>query len=190
MQIIKILSLLGCFCSVYLFFMSEEVILIMFGSQWHNAIMPFKLLSVSIWMQLLTNTIGPIYQSLGDTKTMFRSTLITTLVIISCIIFGILLGKIDYVALMVTIAYVINFFITFFIMVKKEFQTGYWDFLSRFSHELIIVLLLVFCGFLSHKIEGSLLSTFVWKSLLFFVTYIIGLYITKSHIIILRLFKR
>lgn len=140
---LKVLSLLGIFGSVFSFFAGEEIILIVFGNQWYFSITPFKFLSLSLWMQIMTNTVGAIYQSIGKTKLMFFSTVITTIIISGHIIIGILFNSIDYVALLVSVGYIISFFITFYLLIKIGFRKNIHSFLGNFIKDFLIFALMI-----------------------------------------------
>ena len=64
-RIVKILSLLGVFVSVYCYFAADEAILIMFGEQWTNSIPTFKILSLTIWTQMIMSSSGTIFSVFG-----------------------------------------------------------------------------------------------------------------------------
>lgn len=72
----RILMLLGYISmpiSVLCFFCGKELILLFFGNQWEGAVIPFKILSFTIWMQILTSSSGAIFQASNNTKKMFVS---------------------------------------------------------------------------------------------------------------------
>ena len=70
-KVTKLLSLLGVFISAFCFSASREIVLIMYGNQWENAVLCFKILSLSVFSQIVSSTAGSIFQSLGKTKLMF-----------------------------------------------------------------------------------------------------------------------
>src|SRR5690625_1113516 len=61
-QVLKILSIIGVFVSVFTFFSAREIILILFGSQWEGSIRSLQFLSLSIWAQMLLSSSGSIFQ--------------------------------------------------------------------------------------------------------------------------------
>ena len=67
------LSYIGFPLSIVCFFCGRELILLFFGHQWIGAIMPFKILSLSLGLQLLNGTSGAVYQSANATKRLFYS---------------------------------------------------------------------------------------------------------------------
>lgn len=71
---LKLLSALAYIAfpvTVAIYFLSEELILLLFGNQWVEAIPVFKILSVSIGVQILNSTTGSIFQSANATKHLF-----------------------------------------------------------------------------------------------------------------------
>jgi len=189
MRVLKMLSLVGCFITVLLYYTGEELVLILFGDQWHLAITPFKLLALSVWCQLLINTVGPIYQSLGNTKLMFTSGLIVGPMIIGFIVLGCVMGSIVSVATCVSIAYVFNFFFCFFILIKYGFHMSLRDFFCSFIPDLIIISILMTVTLIPLQIDNLVLS-FIAKSLILSSVYIIMLIITKQHKPFLQMIKK
>lgn len=72
-KVLSILSYISFPLSVVLFFCGKELILIIFGSQWMPAVLPFKILAFSVATQILTSTAGSIYQAVSATKQLFIS---------------------------------------------------------------------------------------------------------------------
>lgn len=189
LRILKILSLIGVFISVWLYYTGEEVVLILFGDQWHPAIKPFKILALSVWAQLATNTIAPIYQSIGNTKLMFNSTIATSVLIISAIIFGCINRSIVTVATFVSMAYILNYFLTYYIMARIGFKESFWGFLSKFYYEVLFFVVLLLMTIFPMEIENLLLS-FVIKSGVMIVVYTALLFLTKQYKLFISLIKR
>lgn len=185
--ILKILSIVGCFLTCLLYFNSEEIVILLFGDQWYAAILPFKILALSVWPQLLINTIGPIYQSIGNTKLMFKSGIIIGPMIIAFIIIGCIFGSINTVAICVTIAYFLNFLVAFIIMVRYGFNESVSSFFLSFYHELIFFSVMISVTFLPFNI-GNLLLSFVVKIAFLTAVFFILLLSTKQYKIFLPLF--
>lgn len=118
---VRILVILGSLISVLCFTFGDQIIYIMFGDQWDEAVLPFRILSLSLIPQFLTNTIGTIYQSVGETKKLFHSVIITTTLIILSIVMGAMMGSIVTVSIMVSMAYVMSFLITFYLLFQNVF---------------------------------------------------------------------
>ena len=177
----KFLSLIGCFVSAFCFFAGREIILLAFGNQWEPSILPFRIISLSIWMQMLTHTIAPIYQSIGNTKLMFKSVVIMTSLIILSIVTGVCIGSIVSVAICVALAYIVNYFISFLLIIKYGLNKSFVKFSKNFCYEALIMGVLVMYAFLwPFNIENNILS-FVTKFVSCIGLYALLLVVTKQY---------
>ena len=70
-KIIHSIALISFPLGGLLFVCSEEIITLLYGSQWLLAIPTFKILTFSIPLQLILSTTGAIYQSCNATKNLF-----------------------------------------------------------------------------------------------------------------------
>lgn len=80
MKIIEILAFISFPLSVLFFFISKELILVLYGDQWYPAIPPFQIMSLAISFLILDTTVGSIYNAANETKRGFF-----TMLIMSCI---------------------------------------------------------------------------------------------------------
>ena len=71
MKMLKLMAYIGFPLSVILFFCGRELIIIFFGNQWELAIKPFKILALTVGLQILTSSTGSIFQSINRTKVLF-----------------------------------------------------------------------------------------------------------------------
>lgn len=180
LKLLKFLSLSGCFASAYCWFAGREIILTVFGKQWGESVRPFMILSLSLWPQILTNTIAPIYQSIGNTKLMFYNLIFTTAMISSFITGGVMSGSIVIVSGCVSIAYGLNFFLTFFVLTKFGFHSSYADFLKNFKEDaLICFVLFMFTVLFPVSFEHLLMSAVV-KFVMLFSLFFVMLAVTKQ----------
>jgi len=180
LKMLKILSLLGCYISVFLFFAAEELILILFGHQWVDAVVPFRFLALSVWFQLSTNTVGPIYQSIGNTKLMFKSIICSSVIILGCIITGCVLGSINSVAALVALGYLINYFVTYFILTKFAFKESFIEFIKNFWQEAVFFVVLLGIAFIPLNIPNMVLSLLV-KFVVLTAVYVMLLIVFKQY---------
>ena len=70
-RIVRILSFIGLPMSVLLFFTAQEVTLIIFGNQWLPSVPVFRILSLSVGVQIILSSSGSIFQAAGDTRSLF-----------------------------------------------------------------------------------------------------------------------
>lgn len=189
-KLVKFLSLIGCFGSAFCFFAGREIILIAFGNQWEPSIIPFQTLSLSLWMQILTNTIAPIYQSLGNTKLLFRSTVITTVLIVASIVIGVHIGNIRFVSICVSTAYILNFLISFGVMMIWGFKRSFFQFAKQFWHEIIFFAVLILLSVLWPINIENIVINFAVKFIASMTIYAIMLFITKEHRVLIDFLKK
>src|SRR5699024_11938811 len=88
-KLIKILSFLGVPISVFLFFAADEIIIILYGNQWVGSIPTFKILSISIMIQIVISSSGSIFQSTRRTELLFISGVLSTIFTIAGISAGV-----------------------------------------------------------------------------------------------------
>jgi len=189
--IVKVLSLLGVFISVYSYFNADHIIGFLYGSQWNNSIPAFKWLSISIVFQMTASSAGAIYQSLGQTKLMFKSSIITTTTTIILVAVSIMFNSINYVALAVTIGLILKFFIEYFILVKFVLKKSFLNFLWKLRVDLILFvgMFLLFYFAPSLQLNNHFLSLLV-NFVVFLFVYLILLSITKQLKFIYSLVKK
>ncbi len=175
MQVTKLLSLLGVFVTGYCFFASREIVLLMFGNQWEKAVISFRILSISVWSQMMSSTAGAIFMSLDKTKVMFKSGVIQMIITVSMTIIGCIMGKIEYVALCVTVGLIFKFFIEFGYLIKKGFEYSYLSFLKKLLPDLMIFLFLITQSLIVNKLIhiNSLLISAGFKLALNSIIYVL-----------------
>lgn len=105
-----------------LYFCGGEIIQIIYGDQWDAAIPVFKILALSLPLQMILSTSGAIYQAAGKTKHMFFNGIINTAVTIcGFFIAAYCGGTIEAMALAWDITLTINFVTSYWIMHRFSF---------------------------------------------------------------------
>lgn len=100
-----------------LFFCGGELIKIVYGSQWDAAIPVFRILALSLPLQMILSTNVPVFQATGKTNYLFISGILNT----TCTVSGFFIAahwgnSIEAVAWSWDITLAINFFTTYLIM--------------------------------------------------------------------------
>ena len=145
LKVVRLLALIGLPLSILLFFTSKELILIVFGHQWLPSITPFKILSLSVGLQIILSTSGAIFQAAGSTKHLFLSGVLSTTIDIIAICVGVFYFKsIDAVALFLTLSILINFIQCYILLFPFTLKQR----LSLFVKELISPLCLALIIFI------------------------------------------
>ena len=118
-KIIKLIATISFPLGTLLYFTAEDIINIVYGSRWENAIPVFQILALSVPLQMILSTIGAIYQAAGKTNWMFYGGLSNTFCTISgFIIAAMYFDTINSIAWAWDIALLINSFISYLILYK------------------------------------------------------------------------
>lgn len=190
MKVVKLLAIIGVFVSAFCYFASDEIIHIMYGETWNRAIPCFKWLSISVWAQMITSSVGAIFQSLGDTKRMFWAGSVNAILNVVAIILGITTGSIEKLSICIAISYCIHFIISFFVLIKLSFGMSYVNFLKGLWKELVIGILLVLAIVIyPFNFENIFVSVCV-KAVVMLVVYFIGLILTGEISLLKKMIKK
>ena len=87
-KLISILSLVGFSLSVFLFFNAKELILIVYGDQWHTSIEYFQILSLAVGFLIVTASFGSIFQAIDRTKLLLKSGIFSCVSLLTLISFS------------------------------------------------------------------------------------------------------
>ncbi len=181
LKVIKVLSLLGVFVTVYFVIASDDIIFILYGGQWSKSAQSFKLLSLSIWVQMISSSSGAIFQSIGNTKLMFKTGIVSTSIVVVSILIGIIVADINAVALCVSLGYFLTFFVTFYYLVQIGFKVPLGEFLKKLAPDFIALLITFIGAWLTNLFvtEVSIVSAVI-KLLGTSSAYLLALIITKQ----------
>lgn len=189
----KILSFLACLSfpiGVTMFFCSEEIILIFFGSQWTPAILPFSILTLSLPLQIMISTTGAIYQSSNATKHLFYVGVINTCItIIGFLISIYFFSSIVAVSVAFDICLISSFFISYSVLYNRVLKSSALDILKVLIAPFCISLIVGIILHVENSImECSILISLIVKcitatSVTIFALHILGIYNIKTLLI-------
>ncbi len=181
LKTVKILSLLGTFTMVFCFFTCDELIYILYGNQWAKTVPCFRLLSISIWSQMICATSGAMFQILNQTKIQFNRGLLAVVTTVSSILIGLYFGSIVSVSFFVMLAYNSNFITMLIFLVKDSFGKNPFEFLKQLIPDFIIgsVIGVVLYIISLLGIENKLMS-FIVKFFVSVFLYIVLMVLTKQ----------
>ncbi len=152
-----------------LFFCGGELIRIVYGSQWEAAIPVFKILALSLPLQMILSTVGPIYQAAGKTNHMFYVGMINTSVTVSGFLVAAMLSReIEAMAWAWVVTLTLNFFTSYTILHKftlgQNVFTFYRAIVPQVINSTVVFIILV----LFSKVLGDsyILLTLICKSFL------------------------
>lgn len=142
MKFCRMVAFLAVPLSVFFALNSKEIVYFLFGHQWTKAILPMSILSLSIWVQLLSQIITPIWQSRNLPKIQTKNGKISFTLIALFICAGIMLHSVLFVAVAVSCSYYLNFLISAHLVLKYALE-------SKLSRLLRILVLPVMSGIVS-----------------------------------------
>lgn len=110
--------------SVFLFQNSENIVIILFGEKWLEAVPLIEIFSFMIPIQSVLSTSGSFFQVMNKPKLLFLSGAISAMFSVSAIVLGTVLGEINYVAYFLVMAFVVNFFQAYYLLFKYCFKSS------------------------------------------------------------------
>lgn len=133
MKIVHVLALVGVPLSVFLCFESRDIIFFLYGNQWTEAVLPFAILALTVWIQMTMSSTGAIFQTLGRTNYLFWNGCITALILVTSTIIGCIRGDLVTLAVSLSIGFLINFIVIYWLMMVKTLNSN----MCTLLHELV-----------------------------------------------------
>lgn len=181
-KVVKFLATIGFPLSVFLFFCAEEIINIIYGPQWGPSVPVFRILALSIGIQLVLSTTGSIFQVVNRTDLLFYSGALSALLMVGGILYGIFVGKsIESVGLGLLFAFSINFLQAFYMLIHFALGKSYVVFMKTFGFPAFIgvAIGLVLWG-LQLVCPDKLIYAFLLKSLVSLLSFA-AIYISRKE---------
>ncbi len=138
----KIIRLLSTICfpmGVLLFFCGSEIIRIFYGAQWDLAIPTFKIMTLTIPIQIILSSSGSFFLAGNETKKLFITGTINAIVTISLTIIAVVRFRtIESVAWAWNITNICGLFVTYYFMYVKVLQKPLYFVFQEFLLPLIV----------------------------------------------------
>ncbi|NRT33441.1 PST family polysaccharide transporter [Clostridium beijerinckii] len=182
MKVVKVLAYIGIFISVYCFYSATEIIRIMYGSNWDESIPIFRILSISIVIQMVLSSIGSIFQATGYVNKLFSTGIVSACFTITTILIGVISRRIDVLAIGLVISFMFNFIQCFYVLITQVFNKSFCEFLLSMRNVLIIGSIMI-CGYVltSKILVHNVIISAIVKLIIGIITYSIGLILTKEY---------
>ena len=181
-RILRFLAFIGLPLSVLLFFTAEEVTLIIFGDQWLPSVPVFRLLSLSVGIQIILSSSGSIFQAAGDTRSLFVCGMFSSTLNVAGILLGIFyFGTLTAVASCIVVTFTINFIQCYWQMYRVTFQRSICPFIHQLISPLVIsVLMALVLTPMQYALDGmNIFVTIIAKGIVSFIIF--GTYIQATH---------
>ena len=175
-QIVKVLAFIGFTLSVFFYFSSREIIILLFGYQWIEAIPVFKILSLSIGWQTIMSSCNAFFQAANSTKYLFVAGIYNSIIIIiSLVVSVIFYSSVESLAWAWVISRILNLINTYWFLNVKVLKGKYSCFIKQLykpilSSIFISIILWVLDMYTSNY---RLIISFLLKSLLILLFIII-----------------
>ncbi len=181
-RIVRLLAFIGIPLSVLLFFTAEEITLIIFGEQWMPSVPVFRILALSVGVQIVLSSSGSIFQAAGDTRSLFICGLFSSLLNVSGILVGVFyFGTLVAVAWCICITFTINFLQCYWQMYRVTIQRSLWPFIQQLLSPLLVSVVIVIVLLPVHiLLSGSnIFLTLSVKGALYFT--VLGFYLQLTN---------
>lgn len=151
--ITKIFLMIGIPLSEFVYIASNDLVMIMYGSGWELSASCLMWFGLSIAFQLAASCISVFFKCLGDTKELFKSTLLCIFINAFAIIFGLVSHDIVVLSQAVSISYVLQFFVYNIYLIRFCLKKTLAKFLNdiRFLIADFFVLIIV-CSYINEFI--------------------------------------
>ncbi|MED4047508.1 lipopolysaccharide biosynthesis protein [Priestia megaterium] len=191
LSLTKILAFIGMPLTVFLFFTSTEIIYLLFGSQWTASVPIFQILSLSIWIQMILSSTGSIFQSSNRTDLLLMSGVLSALLNISSIIVGVWTGKVEYLASMLVLSFLVNFIQANYLLMNKVFQEKQIEFYKNLVDPFKISILMLVALLITNYFFGdfSFLVQLTIKIIVSLIIFILGIRLTDNLKLFYYIFK-
>ena len=186
-RIVRFLAFIGLPLSVLLFFTAEEVTLIIFGDQWLPSVPVFRILALSVGIQIILSSSGSIFQAAGDTRSLFVCGVFSSTLNVAGILLGIFhFGTLTAVAACIVVTFTINFAQCYWQMYRVTFRQSAWPFIRQLISPLVVSLLLAAALVpMQWAMEGmNIFFTIIAKSIVSFIIFGIYIQMTREYDII------
>lgn len=190
LRLVKILALVGIPISVFFYFSSAEIIYIFYGDKWLAIVPTFRILAITIWIQVILSSSGTIFQIVNRADMLFYSGALSAVIMITAIIAGVMQENLELLAKYLLIAFIINFFQAYYFLIHKVLRQSLKNFYFLLLKPITIgIIMSIILSTVSLKIDNLYISLFVKLGISFF-SYAILLYFTKEYNFIKQIFKK
>lgn len=124
-KVLRLLAFVGMPLSAVLFFTASELMLLIFGPQWGPSVAAFRILALSVGIQILMSTSGSIFQAANATRMLFLCGVFSATLNVAAICTGIFAyGTTQAVAACITLSFAVNFVQCFDALFRLTLHSG------------------------------------------------------------------
>ena len=191
LSVAKLLSLLAAPVAALMICASKELVMIMFGDQWGDAVPLFQVLAVSVYFQVVNNPTGAIFQSSGRTDYMFFHSLISTGMTLVLLLLGLFSGGVLGAAVGVSCAYCLHTISLLYFLVYRTLSARPIAFAVHFLPEVFVaVVSCSLCLLLSGWFPEATFASLIAKGLVLVAAFGTGYVLTGQATTLLSAIKK
>ncbi|MDO6461140.1 lipopolysaccharide biosynthesis protein [Granulosicoccaceae sp. 1_MG-2023] len=141
-DMVRFLANLGVVISLGVFFFADEIILVLYGERWLDVAPMLRPLALTIGFQLILQTSGSVFQALGMTRELFFTGLVSSVMIIGAIVYGVHSGDIITLCTVYASSIFFVFLQNYFVLTRTGFKHPFGEFLRYLARPAAIYVLL------------------------------------------------
>ncbi|EDY96715.1 polysaccharide biosynthesis protein [Phocaeicola plebeius DSM 17135] len=182
-SIIKLLATISFPLGIFLYFAANDIIYIVYGNRWENAIPVFQILALSLPLQMILSTTGAIYQAAGKTNWLFYGGVSNTcFTVLGFIIASVYFKTIEAMAWAWDITLFFNTIISYFVLYKIVLKQRLREVIKIcISPTISAILIILVLAIIPSNIPNNHLIQLIIKFSVSFIVCIIFIQLTKQY---------
>ena len=181
LQVSSLLIILGIPISAYLYFNAKDIIIFMFGNSWSDSIPVFRILAVTVWLQMANSPTGAFYQATNRTNTLFKVGMLTSTINIAAIIIGIMMKDINAIAMMLLFSFTLSLGINTYYLTQKILNINIKFYMRSIFVSAIIIGPYILLNIFVLNINFRTLPNLVIQAIVLVLTWGLGLFLSKEY---------
>lgn len=181
MKVNHFLLLVGILISVYCYSAAYELIYVLFGVNWIEAVSCMRILSLSIFIQMTISSCTSIFRCLDRTDLRLKSCFVYAPIQIILIILGAMTGDIENLSIYVTVSYIVRYGVEYYYLISKAFEMSLIAFLKENIGGLGVFFVLMTVMYFTKWLQiKNVIQSAAIKLFICIVIYIVALIIFKQ----------
>ncbi len=183
LKLSKLLAIIGMSLSIFLFFTANEIIFILFGSQWATTVPVFKILALTVWMQIILSSSSSVFQSKGRTDLLFLKGIVSSSFMICGILYGVINKSLTLVAYGWLASFLATFIFCHWLMFEKVFNKELRSFflILKNPFKIAIAIFIPLILFSNYALLDNIYLSFAVKILSAGAGFLVGMLMTREH---------
>ncbi len=193
LKVVRLLAFIGFPLSAFLCASAREITLVIFGPQWEASVPVFRILALSVGVQIVLSTSGSIFQAANSTRIMFLSGLLSSALNVAAIMTGIFVFRsLEAVAWCISVSFTVNFVQCYYLMYRRTFGLPWGPFWRTLLSPLLLTAVTALVLFASGALLGGmrLLPALVFKSAAAGLVWLAYIQVTGEYDFIARISAR